>query len=61
MTAKKTTIYVYPLADSVLNKLMKERNESQSAIVNSAIIFDAERSQYMADIIKKNIREALSE
>ncbi len=47
--------------DKILGRLMEESGESQSAIVNSAVIFYAERGAYMADLIKTSIREALSE
>jgi hypothetical protein len=58
---RKTTIYMAAATDKILGRLMEESGESQSAIVNSAVIFYAERGAYMADLIKTSIREALSE
>jgi hypothetical protein len=59
MAALKTTFYLYPPAAAILDALMKECNESQSSVVNAAIIFYAERGAYMEALIKRSIREAL--
>jgi predicted transcriptional regulator len=61
MKPKKTSVYLRPDAAAVLDKLVEESGESQSAIVNSAIIFFADRGEYMKELIKRACREALNE
>ncbi len=58
---RKTTFYLIQDTEAILDKLAEESGESQSAIVNAAILFYAERGAYMVDLIKRSIREALSE
>lgn len=59
MEARKTTFYLYPTAAAILDALMKDSNESQSVIVNAAIIFYAERGAFLEELIKRSVREAL--
>jgi hypothetical protein len=59
MEARKTTFYLYPTAAGILDALMKESNESQSAIVNASLIFYAERGAFLEALIKRSVREAL--
>lgn len=61
MEPRKTTFYLRPDAAAVLDKLVEESGESQSGIVNSAILFYADRGEYMKELIKTSIREALNE
>lgn len=61
MKPKKTTFYIRSDAAAVLDKLVEESGESQSAVVNSALLFYADRGEYMKELIKTSIREALNE
>jgi predicted transcriptional regulator len=58
---QKTTIYLNQDTEAILDKLVLESRESRTAIINSALIFYADRGAYMEALVKRSIREALNE
>ncbi len=55
------TFYLYPPTADILDRLLEETGETQTSLMNAAIVFYVKRGAYMEGLIKKCVREALSE
>jgi hypothetical protein len=58
---RKTTIYLGPEASQILEDLANDRGRSRNTVINDAIIFYADRGQFLEKLIKTSIREALQD
>ena len=57
----KMSLYLYPETATVLDELQKQHGGSKTSLVNDAINFYAERGEYLGEMIKTSVREALRE
>ena len=57
----RKTFYLTARAAQVLTAIANKNMTSETRAVNEAIIFYNERGQYIEELIKKSIREALQE
>lgn len=58
---KRKSVYLSARTAQILVETAAKSMESESHIVNEALIFYNERGQYIEELIKKSIQEALGE